>query len=290
MRFFYIMSYAITHEIIDIDQQIEIIKVKRQKMKEYEEQFIHHKSIEHFYDCLRELKPEDNFLISTIYGKGRDTTIALNSIIFDSTFPQNTPTLKQLVDHLSLNLEYHKDICESTYKAVEKRIHELEFYQWSIVEMINICKYICADIDQISDILNLLKQTKTYRLQKGILKMDDIDKAMKPTPTIQNNYSGTFQQSQFQSGPNSTMNINQINNQALQQVCNQMREIIDQSDETPEAKQTLKNIVAEVEVTDNPATFKDAYTKLTSALSNHITIFTAFASSNILTELTKYLG
>ena len=69
-----------------------------------------------------------------------------------------------------------------------------------------------------------------------------------------------------------------------------MREIIDQSDETPEAKQTLKNIVSEVEVTNNPATFKDAYTKLTSALSNHITIFTAFASSNILTELTKYLG
>ncbi|MCZ3061133.1 hypothetical protein NYZ01_05945 [Acinetobacter baumannii] len=57
------MSYAITNEIIDIDQQINIIKVKRQNMKEYEEQFIHHKSIENFYDCLKELKPEDNFLI-----------------------------------------------------------------------------------------------------------------------------------------------------------------------------------------------------------------------------------
>ncbi len=189
------MSYAITNEIIDIDQQIEIIKVKRQNMKEYEEQFIHHKSIENFYDCLKELKPEDNFLISKIYGKGRDTVIALNSIIFDSTYPPNTPTLKKLVDHLSVNLEYHKNICESTYRAVEERIHELEFYEWSILEMINICKYICADIDQISDILNLLKQTKTYRLQKGSLQMDDIDPTMKPNTTIQNNYNAPIQQS-----------------------------------------------------------------------------------------------
>ena len=284
------MSYAITNEIIDIDQQIEIIKVKRKNMKEYEEQFIHHKSIEHFYDCLKKLEPEDNFLISKIYGKGRDTVIALNSIIFDSTYPPNTPTLKKLVDHLSVNLEYHKNICESTYRAVEERIHELEFYEWSILEMINICKYICADIDQISDILNLLKQTKTYRLQKGSLQMDDIDPTMKPNTTIQNNYNAPIQQSMIQSGHNNTMTVNQINNQTLQQVCNQMREIIDQSNETPEAKQNLKDIVSEVEATNNPSTFKDAYTKLTSALSNHLTILGAFGSSGILTELTKYLG
>ena len=77
----------------------------------------------------------------------------------------------------------------------DERIHELEFYEWSILEMINICKYICADIDQISDILNLLKQTKTYRLQKGSLQMDDIDPTMKPNTTIQNNYNAPIQQS-----------------------------------------------------------------------------------------------
>ena len=55
-------------------------------------------------------------------------------------------------------------------------------------------------------------------------------------------------------------------------------------------KQNLKDIVSEVEATNNPSTFKDAYTKLTSALSNHLTILGAFGSSGILTELTKYLG
>ncbi|WP_180035506.1 MULTISPECIES: hypothetical protein [unclassified Acinetobacter] len=282
------MSYAITHEIIDIDQQIEIIKIKRQNMKEYEEQFIHHKSIEHFYDCLRDLKPEDNFLISQIYGKGRDTAIALNSIIFDSTFPPNTPTLKQLVDHLSLNLEYHKGICESTYKAVEKRIHELEFYDWSIVEMINICKYICADIDQVSDILNLLKQTKTYRLQKGILKMDDIDNAMKTIPTIQNNYSGTFQQSQFQSGANSTMNINQINNQALQQVCKQIRDVINSSQELTSIKQTLNTDINNFENAQTSTERKSAFESLLSNSSSIATLWSALAP--YIPELTKYLG
>ncbi|EXS32768.1 hypothetical protein J663_3115 [Acinetobacter sp. 826659] len=103
-------------------------------------------------------------------------------------------------------------------------------------------------------------------------------------------FSGSFQQTQIQTGANSTMNINQINNQALQQICNQMREIIDQSNETPEAKQNLKDIVSEVEATNNSSTFKEAYTKLTTALSNHLTILGAFGSSGVLTELTKYLG
>lgn len=282
------MSYAITNEIIDIDQQIEIIKVKRQNMKEYEEQFIHHKSIENFYDCLKELKPEDNFLISKIYGKGRDTVIALNSIIFDSTYPPNTPTLKKLVDHLSVNLEYHKNICESTYRAVEERIHELEFYEWSILEMINICKYICADIDQISDILNLLKQTKTYRLQKGSLQMDDIDPTMKPNTTIQNNYNAPIQQSMIQSGHNNTMTVNQINNQALQQVCNQIREVINNSQEPDPIKQTLNTDINNFENAQGNAERKSAFESLLSNSASIATLWTSLAP--YIPELMKYIG
>lgn len=289
MRGFY-MSYAITNEIIDLDHQIQIIKQKRQNMREYEEQLIHHKSIEHFYDSLKGLSSQDNFLISKIYGKGRDTAISLNSIIFESTDLTYTPTLKQLINHLSTNLEYHKNICEKTYKSVEQRIHELDFYQWSIIEMINISKTICADIDQISDTLNLLKQTKTYRLQIGTLLMDDIDITMKPNTTIHNNYNAPIQQSMIQSGNSNTMNMNQINNQALQQVCNQMHEIINNSSESSEVRQTLKNIVDEIEVTNTPSAFKDAYAKLTSALSNHLTILGAFGAQGILTELVKYLS
>src|SRR5690606_6270495 len=131
------------------------------------------------------------------------------------------------------------------------------------------------------------KSTNTYRYLAGEITMKDIDDQIRAQ---QINISGSVQQSQLQFGTHSTMHINQINNQALQQVCNQMREIIDQSNELPEVKQDIKNIVAEIEATNNPSAFKDAYTKLTSALSNHITIFTAFASSRILTELTKYLG
>lgn len=282
------MSYAITNEIIDIDQQINIIKVKRQNMKEYEEQFIHHKSIENFYDCLKELKPEDNFLISKIYGKGRDTVIALNSIIFDSTYPPNTPTLKKLVDHLSVNLEHHKSICESTYRAVEERIHELEFYKWSILEMINICKYICADIDQISDILNLLKQTKTYRLQIGTLQMDDIDPTMKPNTTIQNNYNAPIQQSMIQSGHNNTMTVNQINDQALQQVCNQIREVINNSQESDPIKQTLNTDINNFENAKGNAERKSAFESLLSNSASIATLWSCLAP--YIPELMKYIG
>ncbi|MFH7765152.1 hypothetical protein [Acinetobacter sp. BSP-28] len=282
------MSYAITNEIIDIDQQIEIIKSKRQNMKEYEEQFIHHKSIEHFYECLKELEPKDNFLISKIYGKGRDTVISLNSIIFDSTYPPSTPTLKKLVNHLSVNLDYHKNICEETYKAVEQRIHELEFYQWSIIEMINICKNICADIDQISDTLNLLKQTKTYRLQTGTLHMDDIDATMKPNTTIQNNYNAPIQQSMIQSGHSNTMTVNQINNQALQQVCNQIRQVINSSQEPDPIKQTLNTDINNFENAQDSTERKSAFE---SFLSNSASIATLWSSlAPYIPELTKYIG
>lgn len=288
MRGFFTMSYTITNEIIDIDQQIEIIKMKRQNMKEYEEQFIHHKSIEHFYECIKELNPEDNFLISKIYSKGRDTVISLNSIIFDSTYPPNTPTLKKLIDHLSVNLEYHKNICESAYKAVEKRIHELEFYEWSILEMINICKYICADIDQISDILNLLKQTKTYRLQKGTLQIDDIDPIMKPSTTIQNNYNAPIQQSMIQSGHNNTMSVNQIYNQALQQVCNQIREVINNSRESDPIKETLNTDINNIENAQSHPERKSAFESL---LSNSASIATLWSSlAPYIPELMKSIG
>lgn len=287
MRGFF-MSYAITNEIIDLNHQIEIIKQKRHNMRVYEEQLIHHKSIEHFYDCLEVLRPEDNFLISKIYGKGRDTASSLNSIIFESTDPTSTPTLKQLINHLSANLEYHKNICEETYKAVEQRIHELEFYQWSVIEMINISKNICADIDQISGTLNLLKQTKTYRLQTGTLHMDDIDATMKPNTTIQNNYNAPIQQSMIQSGHSNTMTVNQINNQTLQHVCNQIREVINNSQEPDPIKQTLNTDINNFENAQGSTERKSAFESFLSKSASIATLWSSLAP--YIPELTKYIG
>ncbi|MDM1763000.1 MULTISPECIES: hypothetical protein [unclassified Acinetobacter] len=282
------MSYSIVPEQLNIELIISKIRLFRNNFHEYEKTFIQCKS-EQYYLTIQERVPQHRFELEEIYAKGRDVAIAVNSDIYDMTEPTITPTLKSLVDNLIYSLSIRKKLSKDTYEKVEDLCQKIDFYDWAIQTMINTNKNMCIDIDHIIQMLELLKQTKTYQLESGSLAMSDLDKQQIVPQTI-HNYSGSFQQSQFQSGSNSTMNINQINNQALQQVCNQMREIIDQSSETPETKQNLKNIVAEVETTNNPSTFKDAYTKLTSALSNHLTILGAFGSAGILTELTKYLG
>lgn len=282
------MSFRITHETLDVNNLVQRIRSFADNFQEYEKIFIHCKSEEQYYLNLSRCVPEYKYQLELIYGNGRDVAISVNSNLLECTDITQTSTLVNLIEKLEDNLNYFKDLSEKTYTEVEKICIDIGYDDYSINLMIQNNKNMCIDINTILNLLNLLKQSNTFQLEKGLLTMKDLN--TKPLSGTINNYSGNFQQSQFQSGANSTMNVNQINNQALQQVCNQMREIIDQSNETPEAKQSLRDIVSEVESTNNPSTFKDAYTKLTSALSNHLTILGAFASSGILTELTKYLG
>lgn len=282
------MSFQITHETLEVNNLVQRIRNFANNFQEYEKNFIHCKSEEQYYLNLSKYVPEYKYRLELIYGNGRDVAISVHSHLLECTDITQTSTLVNLIEKLEVNLSYLKDLSERTYTEVEKICIDIGYDDYSINLMIQTNKNMCIEINTIFSLLNLLKQSNTFQLEAGLLTMKDLN--TKPLSGTINNYSGTFQQSQFQSGANSTMNVNQINNQALQQVCNQMREIIDQSNETPEAKQNLKDIVSEVEATNNPSTFKDAYTKLTSALSNHLTILGAFGSSGILTELTKYLG
>lgn len=280
-------AFDIVPERININIIMNHIYQTFGNFKTYDKDFLHHKTEENFRAVLERQVPQQKSQIERIYDDGRDNSITLNAIFNDIKFDHRYTDLKSFVDYLEPELNFFRNDSEKIANFVEETIANLEFYKWSIDHMIKIHRKMIDDIDQILRQLLILKSTNTYRYLAGEITMKDIDDQIRAQ---QINISGSFQQSQLQFGTHSTMHINQINNQALQQVCNQMREIIDQSNELPEVKQDIKNIVAEIEATNNPSAFKDAYTKLTSALSNHITIFTAFASSRILTELTKYLG
>lgn len=280
-------TFDIVPERINIDVIMNHIHQTFGNFAKYDKDFLHHKTEENFRDVLERQVPQQKFQIEIIYDDGRDNSITLNAIFNDIKFDHRYTDLKSFIDYLEPQLYFFRNDSEKVAHFVEETIGDLKFYKWSIEHMIKIHKRMVNDIDQILRQLLILKSTNTYRYLAGEITMQDIDDQIR---TQQINFSGNFQQSQIQTGANSTMTINQINNQALQQVCNQMREIIDQSSETPEAKQNLKNIVAEVEGTNSSSTFKDAYTKLTSALSNHLTILGAFGSAGILTELIKYLG
>lgn len=281
-------AFDIVPERININIVMNNIYQTFGNFAQYDKDFLHHKTEERFQDVLDRQVPEHEYKISIIYSDGRDNALALNAIFNDIKFNHRYLDLKSVIDYLEPELQFFRDESVKVVTLVEETISHLEFYKWSINHMIKLHRTIVNDINQILHQLLILKSTNTYRYLSGEITMKEIDDQIRAQ---QIHFSGSFQQTQIQTGANSTMNINQINNQALQQVCNQMRKIIDQSNETPEAKQNLKNIVSEVEATNNPSTFKEAYTKLTATLSNHITIFfTAFASSGILNELTKYLG
>lgn len=280
-------AFDIVPERININIVMNNIYQTFGNFAQYDKDFLHHKTEERFQDVLDRQVPKHEFKISIIYSDGRDNAIALNAIFNDIKFDHKYTDLKSFVDYLEPELQFFRNDSEKVANSVEETITNLEFYKWSIDHMIKLHRKMVNDIDQILRQLLVLKSINTYRYLSGEITMKDIDDQMRAQ---QINFSGTFQQSQFQTGANSTMNINQINNQALQQVCNQMREIINNSSESPEVRQNLKNIVDEIEVTNTPSAFKDAYAKLTSALSNHLTILSAFGAQGILTELVKYLS
>lgn len=282
------MLYTIVPEQLAVDQIIEKIKFFWKNFHEYENQFIHCKTQEQYFLVLEKRVPDYRYKLELIYSDGRDVAIGVKSDISDFTEPSITPTLKDLVNNLEINIKSRKNLSKKTYEDVQKICDELNFYDWSIQAMIRTNQQMCRDIDTILQMLDILKQSNTYQIQSGTLTMSDLNGKYSTSHTT-NNYSGSFQQNQFQSGTNSTMNVNQINNQALQQVCNQMRKIIEESNEPDAVKNNLKDVVAEIEVASS-STFKEAYTKLTSTLSNHVTIFSAFAANGILNELVKYLG
>lgn len=103
------------------------------------------------------------------------------------------------------------------------------------------------------------------------------------------NNSGNFQNSQISSGDSNTntMTVNQSANEEIALVCQRLIDVIDQSGAKQEEKEAVRTIVHEIKDAKNQADLKDAYSKLTSSISNHITIGTAILSSSILPILTN---
>lgn len=280
------MSFQITHETLEVNNLVQRIRNFANNFQEHEEIFIHCKSEEQFYLNLSKYVPDYKYRLELIYGNGRDVAISARSHLLECTDITQTSTLVNLIEKLEINLRYLKNLSERTYTEVEKICNDIKYDDYSINLMIQTNKNMCAEIDTIFDLLNLLKQSNTFQLEAGLLTMTDLNK--KPLNGIINNYSGTFQQSQFQSGANSTMNVNQINNQALQQVCQKVREIINQSEIDEQTRGHLHTDINNFENSATPAERKSAFDALLSKSASIATIWASLAP--YIPELTKYLG
>ena len=76
--------------------------------------------------------------------------------------------------------------------------------------------------------------------------------------------------------------MNQNFNKALEEICQRLIDVIDNSLDSEEDKNEVKNVIYELKEANTKSSIRSAYNKLTTVMSNHITIGTAILTSNIL--------
>lgn len=285
------MSYStVLNDIVDVDKLIEQIKVYIKKFQECEEFFIHCKNEENFERNLERQVPELKYKLERIYASGRDLAGSVPSYISEYLAIERNSLLKTAIDKLEYQLEYLKKWGGNEYSEVEKVYKESGYYEWSINHMLSKTIEMVNQIAEILVIIRIIKSSYSYQLQAGEITTAEIREIMRANMNTINN-TGNFQNSQISNGNSNTnsMTVSPSNNEELALICQKLIEIIDQSEAKPEEKGAVKAIVQDMAEANNSSTIKDKYRKLTSVISDHITIGTAMLSSNAWLALTNFV-
>lgn len=283
------MSYSIiANDIIDVDKLVKQIKLYPKKFQDYEKSFIHCKNVEEFERRLESQVPDLSYKISQIYGSGRDLAIAIPSHIYRCLTIERTSLLKTGIDDLERQITGLKDRAKSDHFRINKVYEGSGYKDWAICEMLSITLKMCRQLDEILTIISIIKTSYSYQIQSREITAAEVRNLMRAEMNTINN-SGNFQNNQVSTGNGNTMTINQNKSEELGIICSRLIDVIEQSKARPEEKQTVKAIVYEIENAKSPIDLKEAYSKLTSAISNHITIGTAILGSSILPTLTNLI-
>jgi len=285
------MSYSIVqNDIINVDDLVNQIKLYVRKFRECEEFFIQCKNVENFERNLERNVPDVSYQIAEIYASGRDLAISVASYINEYLAIEFNGLLKTAIDKLELQLIGLKSWAESEYTKISDIYKNCGYNEWSVNHMLIRTKEMCEQISEILIFINTIKASYSYQIQSGEITMAEVRNLMRAEMTTIHN-SGNFHNSQVSTGNNTTntMTINQNTNEELVLICQKLIDVIDQSSAEDKDKDIVKTIVYEMKGAENTSNLKDAYNKLTSALSNHITIGTAILSNNILPALNQLI-
>lgn len=285
------MNYSIVaNDIINVDELISQIKCYVKKFQEYDDFFSHCKNVERFERNLKAQVPNESYQISQIYGSGRDLAISVPSHIYECLTFERTSLLKTAIDKLKFQLTYLKNWGESEHLRINEIYEKSEYNEWSVNHMLAKTLEMCDQLSEILILINIIKSSYSYQIQSGEMTMTEVRNLMRAEMNTVNN-SGNFQNSQVSTGNNNsnTMTINQNTVDELVVICQKLIDIIDVSSAKTEEKDAVKAIVYEIKEAKNASSLKDAYNKLTSSMSNHITIGTAILSSNILPVLNQLI-
>lgn len=285
------MSYSIIqNDIVNVDDLIRQIKLYLPKFREHEDFFIHCKNVERFERNLEARVPDLSYRIAEVYAFGRDLAISVPSYIEECLTIERTGLLKTAIDKLEPNLRHLKSWAESESEKVWEVYKDCGYSEWSVNHMLSKTEEMCAQIDEILIFINTIKASYSYQIQSGEITMAEVRDLMRAQMNTINN-SGNFHHSQISTGNGSTntMTINRNTSEELALICQKLIDVIDQSSAEAAEKDAVKTIVYEIKEASTLSSLKDAYNKLTSSMSNHITIGTAILSSSILPALNQLI-
>ncbi|WP_406627506.1 hypothetical protein PSR25_19455 [Acinetobacter pittii] len=285
------MSYSIIqNDIVNVDDLIRQIKLYLPKFREHEKFFIHCKNVERFERNLEANVPTLSYKIAEIYAFGRELAMSVPSYIEEYLTIERTGLLKTAIDKLEPNLRYLKSWAESEHEKVLAVYQDCGYNEWSVNHMLSRSHEMYGQIDEILVFINTIKASYSYQIQSGEIAMAEVRDLMRAQMNTINN-SGNFHHSQISTGNGSTntMTINQNKSEELALICQKLIDVIDQSSAEAAEKDAVKTIVYEIKEANTLSSLKDAYNKLTSSMSNHITIGTAILSSSILPALNQLI-
>lgn len=283
------MNYSIVlNDIVDVDKLIDQIKLYIKKFQDHEKLFIQCKNVEEFERNLERQVPDFSYRIAQIYSSGRTVAFSVPDHIKECLTIQLTGILKTGIDKLELELKGLKSWAEAEHLRISEVYRESDYNEWSVNVMLSKTIEMCGEIAEIMIFINTIKGSYSYQLQAGEITSAEIRELTRAKMNTINN-TGTFQNSQISNGDNNnnTMTVNQGVSEELALVCQKLIEVIEQSSAKPEEKEAVKTIVYELRDAKEQSELKSAYNKLTSAISNHITIGTAILHSSILPILSN---
>lgn len=285
------MNYSIVlNDIVDVDKLIDQIKLYIKKFEKHEELFIHCKNVEEFQRNLERHVPNFSHRIAEIYSSGRTLAFSVPDHIKECLTIEVTGILKKGIDKLELELTGLKIWAEAQHLRISEVYRESDYDEWSVNVMLSKTIEMCEEISEIMNFINAIKSSYSYQLQSGEITSAEIRELTRARMNTINN-TGTFQNSQISNGDNNTniMTVNQNDSEELKLICQKLIDVINQSTAEPEEKDAVKAIVHEMREAKNLSSIKDIYGRLTSAISNHVTIGMAVIGSSIWPELTKFI-
>lgn len=283
------MNYSlILNDIVDVDALIAKIKTYSVFFEKEEEFFIHCKNVERFERNLESQVPKLSHQISQIYGSGRDLAISVASHINACLDIEINPLLKDAIDKLDIQLNFLRSWGLSEHDKIRKIYEQANYSESSVNHMFSSTLKMCEKIAEIIQIINFVKQSYSYKIQSGELTLNEVRNLTGTNMNTTNNYNNSL----ISNGNNNTNTLNNNFNKPenILEIFERLRDIIDSSSLQENEKNKGHLIVNEMSSTNDKTQFQQAYNKLTTFMSNHITIGTAILSADILPSLAQCLS